>query len=201
MAKFLLIDNRDSFTYNLMAWVMKEGHHCRVLTCDAPMNSVHEEEWEAAILGPGPGIPEEAGWLMEFIARYADTKPMLGVCLGHQALGIHFGSSLVRAKNPMHGKRSTLVANPTKETQGMGSGRPPVDSLDGLEVMRYHSLVLDAVPKEFELLASARDDGSIQAMRHCSRPLWGYQFHPESILSQKPDLLLSIFLQSLYLND
>lgn len=200
MAKFLLIDNRDSFTYNLMAWVMKEGHHCRVLTCDDSMKSVQDEEWDAAILGPGPGTPEEAGWLMDFIAQYADTKPMLGVCLGHQALGIHFGSSLVRARRPMHGKTSILVANPMLENQGVRSGLPTVDSLDGLEVMRYHSLVLDTVPREFELLARAQDDGSVQAMRHCNRPLWGYQFHPESILSQKPDLLLSIFLQSLNLN-
>jgi anthranilate synthase/aminodeoxychorismate synthase-like glutamine amidotransferase len=200
MAKFLLIDNRDSFTYNLMAWVMQEGHQCRVLTCDDSINLVQGEEWDAAILGPGPGTPNQAGWLMEFIARYVDSKPMLGICLGHQALGLHFGSTLVRAEKPMHGKTSILVANPKIANNCLPSGCPVVDALDGLEVMRYHSLVLDAVPSEFELLARAQDDESVQAMRHCNRPLWGYQFHPESILSQKPDLLLSIFLQSLNQN-
>lgn len=197
MAKFLLIDNRDSFTYNLLAWVLREGHQCRVLSCDDPMASVDDEPWDAAILGPGPGTPQDAGWLMAFIARFVDAKPLLGICLGHQALGIHFGSSLVRASRPMHGKTTTLQATSRMTEIQIQAGWPDGDSIHGLEVMRYHSLVLDRVPEDFDLLATASDDGSVQAMRHRLKPLWGYQFHPESILSQRPDLLLRVFVQCL----
>lgn len=201
MARFLLIDNRDSFTYNLLAWVLKEGHECTVLTCDDPLDAVSELAWDAAILGPGPGIPSEAGFLLDFIAKYENIKPMLGICLGHQALGVHFGASLVRASRPMHGKISVLKASPRIERIREMAGWPPGDSLQGLEVMRYHSLVLDGVPSDFELLATASDDESVQAMKHQHKPIWGYQFHPESVLSQRPDLLLKFFLQSLHRND
>lgn len=197
MAKFLLIDNRDSFTYNLLAWVLREGHECRVVTCDHSFASVYEEAWDAAILGPGPGTPAEAGWLMEFTARFVDTKPILGICLGHQALGIHYGASLVQALRPMHGKTSLLQVTPRMEQIREQAGWPLSDSLQGQKVMRYHSLVLDQVPSDFELLAVASDDRSIQAMIHRHKPIWGYQFHPESVLSQRPDLLLKVFLQSL----
>jgi anthranilate synthase component 2 len=197
MVKFLLIDNRDSFTYNLLAWVLREGHECRILSCDDPMSAVDEVDWDAAILGPGPGIPEEAGWLMAFIAKFVDTKPMLGICLGHQALGIYFGATLVRASKPMHGKTAILQATPRMTQIQFQAGWPAGDSLQGLEVMRYHSLVLDRVPEDFDLLATASDDGSVQAMRHRHKPLWGFQFHPESVLSQRPDLLLRVFVQSL----
>lgn len=197
MARFLLIDNRDSFTYNLLAWVLREGHECRVVSSDGPMASVDEEAWDAAILGPGPGTPQEAGWLMAFISRFVDSKPLLGICLGHQALGIFFGSSLIRAQRPMHGKTTILQATPRMIQIQVQAGWPAGDSLQGLEVMRYHSLVLDWVPEDFELLATASDDGSVQAMSHRNKPLWGYQFHPESVLSQRPDLLLRAFTQSL----
>lgn len=197
MAKFLLIDNRDSFTYNLKAWVMQGGYECQVLSCDDPMARVREEHWDLAILGPGPGTPQEAGWLLDFISLYGDSKPMLGICLGHQALGIHFGSKLVNAQGPVFGKKSLLRLSATMEALMSKSGWPSTPKARGLEVMRYHSLILDQVPLEFELLAIADDDCSTQAMRHQSKPLWGYQFHPESVLSDQPELLLKIFMDSI----
>ncbi len=197
MAKFLLIDNRDSFTYNLKAWVLRGGHECQVLSCDDPIARSQDENWDIAILGPGPGTPQEAGWLMDFISLYSDIKPMLGICLGHQALGFHFGSKLVNAHGPMFGKRSLLKFSSTMENCMSKSGWRCTSKSQGLTVMRYHSLILDQIPPGFELLANATDDFSIQAMRHQSKPLWGYQFHPESVLSEQPELLLKIFTDSL----
>jgi len=197
MPRFLLLDNRDSFTYNLWAWVKKEGYPCRVVTCDEAPEAWETEPWDAAIVGPGPGTPYEAGSLMPFIARYALAKPLLGICLGHQALGLHAGATLIRAPAPMHGKVSTLLPAPflQHKIQEMAHGA----SVQGLslKVMRYHSLVLSQLPADYLLLANAEEDGTLQAMCHQSLPLWGYQFHPESIMTEAPELYLRLFVASL----
>ncbi|MFM9060148.1 MAG: anthranilate synthase component II [Bacteroidota bacterium] len=193
MYRFLLLDNRDSFTYNLQAWVLHGGHECRVVDHHQGRDAWEEWSWDAAILGPGPGTPPKAGNLMGFIDRYADARPMLGICLGHQALGMYYGANLVHAKVPVHGKRSRLRCE--KELLAL---LPTIDSSEQVQerqVMRYHSLVLDRVPQDFELLACAEDDRSLQAMRHKTRPLWGYQFHPESVTTDISQEWLRIFVQ------
>lgn len=194
MVRFLLLDNHDSFTYNLKAWVMKAGYQCRVVDHHQGPEAWESTSWDAAILGPGPGTPPHAGGLMSFVDRYADHLPLLGICLGHQALGLKAGSQLVHAASPVHGKRSTLRLEPTMRDMLQHQYNSIAIDAEACHVMRYHSLVLDKVPESYLLLASASDDGTVQAMRHKSRPLWGYQFHPESITTDLSQAWLQLFV-------
>lgn len=198
MYRFLLLDNRDSFTYNLQAWVLHGGYDCRVLDHHQGRKDWEKWSWDAAILGPGPGIPQNAGNLMDFIACYADSRPMLGICLGHQALGIYHGAKLVHAKAPVHGKQSILQCE--EYLLNLLQQNKTSNKFHERRVMRYHSLVLDNPPLDFEWMALAQDDGSLQAMRHKTRPLWGYQFHPESITTNYSSEWLRIFVEETLLN-
>jgi len=183
--KLLLIDNYDSFTYNLLHQLQKAGAECRLVRNDQARSCWYESAWDAAVISPGPATPSEAGWLMDFIATFADHKPILGVCLGHQALGIHFGAKLIRAPKPLHGKSEHihLLAHAF-------FGDLPAT----IQVMRYHSLVLSNLPDVLEVLAKS-DDACLMAFKHRELPLIGLQFHPESILSPFGDKLIQQFLQ------
>lgn len=179
----LLIDNYDSFTYNLLHQLELAGQQCTLVRNDAPFD-FERTDFKAAVLSPGPCTPQEAGWLMAFIDRYHQRIPILGVCLGHQALGCYFGARLVRAAQPIHGKTSLIEA--VDDPWFATSGRH-------FEAMRYHSLVLEDLPASLLPLAHSKE-GELMALRHASLPLYGLQFHPESILSPTGQQLIDQFL-------
>ncbi|MGA0558935.1 anthranilate synthase component II [Larkinella sp. VNQ87] len=173
--KLLVLDNIDSFTYMLVDYLEQAGAQCRVLRNTVSLDEITAEAYEGVLLSPGPGTPRQAGCLMDVIGRYHEQLPMLGVCLGHQALGEYFGARLVKAQKPMHGKLSVV-------------GRQADDVLwtnvpDKLTVTRYHSLLLTDLPPELTPLA-ATDSGENMAFRHRNLPLWGIQFHPEAALTE-----------------
>jgi len=184
----LLVDNYDSFTYNLYDYMLQLGVTCTVLRNDSFTPS-ELESWEidALLLSPGPQRPEQAGCLMELIARYHTKLPMLGICLGHQALGAFFGAILEKAPIPVHGKTSWIQHN----EHGLFKNLP-----QPMEVMRYHSLILNNLPLEIEETAST-SDGLTMALRHRKLPLYGVQFHPESILSKEGLTLLENWVEML----
>jgi anthranilate synthase/aminodeoxychorismate synthase-like glutamine amidotransferase len=184
----LVIDNYDSFTYNLVQYLGELGAEVRVVRNDAvSIDEVAGVHADRILISPGPGRPESAGVTMEVIRRLGSTTPTLGVCLGHQAIGAVFGGAVVRADAPMHGKTSTIE----HDGRGVFTGlhEPFVAS-------RYHSLVVaDAgLPDELEVSARTREDGTIMGLRHCRFPVHGVQFHPESILTAEGRRILRNFL-------
>lgn len=185
----LVIDNYDSFTYNLVQYLGEFGTEPLVRRNDEiTMEEIETLAPTAIVLSPGPGTPRDAGITLETIHRFGARVPTLGVCLGHQAIGEAYGGRVVRAQRVMHGKLSRI----RHEGAGLFAGLP-----SPLEVMRYHSLVLDppSIPAELEILATASDDpAEIHALRHREHPVWGVQFHPESILTQGGKRLLRNFL-------
>lgn len=174
--RILLLDNYDSFTYNLYDYLQQTGHTCWVVRNDAiSIDELEKTDFQAIVLSPGPKRPEDAGIMPAVIAQFYLSKPILGVCLGMQALGMFFGAKLVKANVPMHGKTSLITHLPHPIFEDI----PPQ-----FEVMRYHSLVLESL-KGTDLQAIASTEaGELMALQHCSLPLVGVQFHPESILTQ-----------------
>ncbi|MFL5575389.1 MAG: anthranilate synthase component II [Gemmatimonadaceae bacterium] len=185
----LVIDNYDSFTYNLVQYLGELGESPVVRRNDAlTVDEVGELRPEAILLSPGPCTPAEAGITVPVIRRWGATIPTLGVCLGHQAIGEAYGGRVVRARRVMHGKTSEVLHDGT----GLFDGLP-----SPLRVMRYHSLVVepDTLPAVLEVSAVASDDASeVHALRHREHPVWGVQFHPESILTEGGRRLLRNFL-------
>jgi len=183
----LMVDNYDSFTYNLVQILASEGAAIEVVRNDAAtVDELLERRPAGIVLSPGPGRPEGAGICLELLGRRPEI-PLLGVCLGHQAMGAVFGAQVVRAPELMHGKTS-MVRHDGRE---IFEGLP-----DPFEATRYHSLVVDpeTLPED-ELEPTAwSDDGVLQAMRHRRLPWWGVQFHPESILTKVGPRLLGNFL-------
>jgi len=187
----LVIDNYDSFTYNLVQYLGELGETLQVVRNDAiAVEAVERLAPEAIVLSPGPGTPADAGITVPVIARYGARIPMLGVCLGHQAIGEAYGGRVIRApRGVMHGKTSDVV----HDGRGLFEGVP-----SPLRVMRYHSLVVEhaSLPASLEVTARATDDSTeIHALRHRTHPVWGVQFHPESILTQEGKHLLANFLR------
>lgn len=187
--KLLLLDNFDSFTFTLADYLRQLGAEVVVRRNDVPLPKLRELHFDALVLSPGPGTPRHAGTLMAVIEEYHTQLPILGVCLGHQALGEFFGATLQRAARPMHGKVSEI------ETVGQSllfAGLP-----QRLPVTRYHSLVLAAaLPPALEALAFTADSASpeVMALRHRSLPLTGIQFHPEALLTPHGLALLANWL-------
>jgi len=186
----LVIDNYDSFTYNLVQYLGELGEAPRVIRNDAiGVDDVAAMGATAIVISPGPKTPAEAGICIPLIKRYGASIPILGVCLGHQAIGEAYGGKVVRApRGVMHGKTSKVRHDGTGLFEGVPSP---------LEVMRYHSLVVESasLPKSLVVTASAVDDASeIHAVKHATHPVWGVQFHPESILTQHGKTILSNFL-------
>jgi len=191
----LLLDNYDSFTYNLRDYVLQLGLECMVVRNDEmTVEEIAGLDFWSAIISPGPKTPVEAGITMQFIERFCTTKPILGICLGHQAIGEFFGARLVKAARPMHGKTSVI----THTNHFLFSGIP-----EQIEVMRYHSLILEdlaetgleaiACTTEARLLGTPTTRGTgtpaagaeneIMAIAHRDLKIAGVQFHPESILT------------------
>jgi anthranilate synthase component II len=185
----LVIDNYDSFTYNLVQYLGELGEQPLVRRNDAvTLPDIERLAPRAIVLSPGPCTPAEAGITVPLVRAYGERIPILGVCLGHQAIGEAYGGRVIRARRVMHGKTSRIVHE----------GRDLFDSLPSpLEVMRYHSLIVDreTMPDSLEILAVAADDPSeVHAVRHHRHPVWGVQFHPESILTAHGKQLLRNFL-------
>jgi anthranilate synthase/aminodeoxychorismate synthase-like glutamine amidotransferase len=186
----LVIDNYDSFTYNLVQYLGELGAEVRVMRNDVvSLQDVVDAKADRIVISPGPGRPEAAGITMTVIRRLGETTPILGVCLGHQAIGAVFGGDVVRAEVPMHGKTSTI------EHDGLGVFR----GIEGPFVAsRYHSLVVSekGLPEELEITARTREDANIMGLRHRSWPVHGVQFHPESILTGEGKHILRNFLDN-----
>ncbi len=186
----LLIDNYDSFTWNLAHRLGELGAPARVVRNDAiSVDEIDQWQPERIVISPGPGRPESAGISVEVLRRFAGRVPILGVCLGHQALAIAFGGRVDRAAAPMHGKTSFVRHDGTHLFAGLPQ---PV------ELGRYHSLVIppDALPRDFVRAAWVPEDDTIMAIRHQSLPVFGVQFHPESVLTSAGHRLLRNFLEA-----
>ena len=184
----LVIDNYDSFTYNLVQYLGELGTHPLVRrNNEITLDEIAAMSPRQIVISPGPGRPEQAGITLEVIKRFGPSIPLLGVCLGHQAIGMAFGGSVVRAVAPMHGKTSAISHDGRGVFAGIASP---------FTVARYHSLVVqrDGLPAELEISARTREDRSIMGLRHRDRPIHGVQFHPESILTGEGRTLLRNFL-------
>lgn len=180
----LLLDNYDSFTYNLFDYLSKLGLEVEVFRNDEiTIDEITQKNYGGIVISPGPGRPEDSGITMEVIHHFHTKIPILGICLGMQALGMYFGLELVKANYPFHGKVSTLTYQ---------KNHPMFSEIQApLEVCRYHSLVLQSFGENsvIEVLATTSQD-ECMAIAHKVLPLWGFQFHPEAILTTQGVKLL-----------
>src|SRR5690349_4278315 len=186
----LVIDNYDSFTYNLVQYVGELAAEVDLRRNDAiTVGAIGEPRPSAIVLSPGPCAPAQAGITVETTRRWGSSIPTLGVCLGHQAIGEAYGGRVVRADRVMHGKTSQVEHDGT----GVFAGLP-----SPLEVMRYHSLVVErtSLPDSLQVVARATSDpNEIHGVRHREHPVYGVQFHPESVMTQHGKALLKNFLE------
>jgi len=186
--RLLMIDNYDSFTYNLVQYLGELGAEVDVVRNDeATVEELLDRGVGGLVISPGPGEPDAAGISVEAVARFGETGvPVLGVCLGHQSIGAAFGAKIVRARSIMHGK----VSEVEHDGRGVFTGLPK-----RIEATRYHSLVIEeaSLPPELEVTART-DDGEIMGVRHRTQPIEGVQFHPESIMTVEGKRLLGNFL-------
>lgn len=186
--RILLIDNYDSFTYNLVQAFAAKGAEVLVYRNDAiTLDAARKLEPSHLVISPGPGRPEDAGISMAMIAAFSERVPLLGVCLGHQCLVSHFGGDIVRADRLMHGKTSLV----NHDTRTIYAGMPLP-----FEAGRYHSLCAErgSLPAVLEVTAET-EQGEIMGVRHTSLPLEGVQFHPESVLTPEGDRLMANFMR------
>lgn len=172
----LLVDNYDSFTYNLYDYWLRLGVSCRVIRNDEiSFTTFKSLDFKGLVLSPGPKQPQDAGLLMDLIDYFHDKKPILGICLGHQGIGEYFGATLLKGKIPVHGKTSIIQ----HQQHSIFKNLPTT-----FEVMRYHSLELQQFNHtDLEVIATTQDN-TVMAIVHKNLPIYGVQFHPESILTQ-----------------
>jgi anthranilate synthase/aminodeoxychorismate synthase-like glutamine amidotransferase len=186
----LMIDNYDSFTYNLVQYLREMAADVQVVRNDAiTVAEIEKLAPEAIVISPGPGRPEDAGVSCDVIRAFAGKIPILGVCLGHQAIGLVYGGKVVHAKKLMHGKTSDITCDGQGIFKGLDS-RP-------FKAMRYHSLAIDkdTLPACLHISATT-DDGEIMGLRHKTLPVEGIQFHPESIMTPVGKRILRNFLKN-----
>ncbi|MGB1126843.1 MAG: anthranilate synthase component II [Opitutales bacterium] len=184
----LVIDNFDSFTYNLVQYFGQLGVEQKVFRNDAiTVAEALALDPDRVMISPGPCSPNEAGVSLEMIAAFAGKKPLLGVCLGHQSIGQHFGGKVVRAERLMHGKTSPVRHRDTDLFKGLPNP---------MEATRYHSLLVErsSLPDCLEITAET-EAGEIMGLAHKDLPVWGVQFHPESIATEQGMTMLENFLQ------
>ncbi len=183
----LVIDNYDSFTYNLVQYLGELGAEMKIFrNDDISVDEIDQLAPERILISPGPGTPDDAGITLSVIEKFAGRIPILGVCLGHQAIGQHFGGRVVRGPEPVHGKPVTVKHD----------GKTLFTGIDGaFQAGRYHSLIVErsSLPDSLELSAES-PDGLIMGLRHKEFPVEGVQFHPESILTEHGKLMLANFL-------
>lgn len=172
----LLLDNFDSFTYNLVDYFNQLGEECEVIRNDFSPEKLDKSKYSALVLSPGPGKPEDAGFLMDYIGSFENEVPILGICLGHQAIAKYFGANVVKALKPMHGKISTIFQ--LKED----------DVFDGIthdfDVVRYHSLVVKNLNKTLLLPLANTKENENMVFKHQFLPIYGIQYHPEAALTE-----------------
>ncbi len=186
----LMIDNYDSFTYNLVQYLEQIGASVKVVRNDAvSISDISSWSPEGIVISPGPGRPETSGLSLPVVKHFSGKIPILGVCLGHQAIAVAFGGKVISAKRLMHGKTSMIHSDGKRLYKGL---RNP------FEAMRYHSLAVsrENFPKSL-VLSSEADDGEIMGIRHREHPTEGIQFHPESIMTQIGKRLLRNFLNGI----
>lgn len=169
----MLLDNFDSYTYNLLDYFGQLGIEAQVVRNDVSLAEIEQLDFEAIVLSPGPGVPSNAGNLLAVIDKYHQTKPMMGICLGHQAIGEYFGATLDKGIRPMHGKISEIICRKDIIFQNLPERMP---------VVRYHSLVINKLSPALLPLAYTADQ-ELMAFRHVTLPLYALQFHPEAILT------------------
>ncbi|HEK25659.1 MAG TPA: aminodeoxychorismate/anthranilate synthase component II [Hydrogenobaculum sp.] len=186
--KLLMIDNYDSFTYNLVQYFNILGQDVEVVKNDEiKPEDIKDMDIDAIVISPGPCSPKEAGISVDVIKIYKDKYPILGVCLGHQSIGYAFGANIVKAKRLMHGKTSMI----SHDNDGLYEGLP-----NPFKAVRYHSLVIDKNTLSDEFVVDAvAEDGDIMGIRHKTLPIFGVQFHPESIVSEHGFDILKNFLE------
>jgi anthranilate synthase/aminodeoxychorismate synthase-like glutamine amidotransferase len=185
----LVIDNYDSFTYNLVQYLGELGAQVVVRRNDeASLDDLRALHHSRVVISPGPGRPEQAGVSLAVIKEFGPRMPLLGVCLGHQAIGLAFGGEVIRAPQPIHGKTSTVEHTGVGVFAGFSSA---------IQAGRYHSLVVGerTLPAELEVTARTKEDGLIMGLRHKTMPIHGVQFHPESVLTNEGRRILRNFLE------
>lgn len=185
----LVIDNYDSFTYNLVQYLGELGAKVVVRRNDeASIDELRALGHSHVVISPGPGRPEQAGVSLEVIKEFGPRMPLLGVCLGHQAIGLAFGGEVVRAPLPIHGKASTVEHTGVGVFAGLSAA---------FQAGRYHSLVVAerTLPSDLEVTARTKEDGLIMGVRHKTMPIHGVQFHPESVLTNEGRRILRNFLE------
>ncbi|MTI31312.1 anthranilate synthase component II [Xanthovirga aplysinae] len=170
----LILDNFDSFTYNLVDYFNQLGVESKLFRNNINFEELISFDYKGVVLSPGPESPEKAGCLMQMLAYYSRRLPILGICLGHQAIGEFFGADLVKAEKPMHGKISTIHCKKAAI----------FNDIKKCEVVRYHSLILDNIPACLQIIAQT-EKNEIMAIQHKKLPITGLQFHPEAWLSQE----------------
>ena len=185
--RLLVIDNYDSFTYTLVQYFGELGTECEVVRNDLkPLDEIEAGAFDGLVLSPGPCTPDQSGISLPAVAKWAGVKPLFGVCLGHQCIGQSFGARITRADRIMHGKTSPV----RHEQEDLFKGLP-----DPLIATRYHSLLIEPESLPECLLVTARtDEGEIMGIRHRELPIWGVQFHPESLATEKGIMILKNFL-------
>jgi len=186
MTRILVVDNYDSFVFNLVQYLGQLGADCDVRRNDEVAVETLTGEYDGVLLSPGPGIPERAGICIELIRACAGTLPILGVCLGHQAIGVAYGAQVTRAPELLHGKTSLIH----HDAVGVLADLP-----SPFTATRYHSLAIDpaTVPAELEVTGRT-DSGVVMALRHRDLPIEGVQFHPESVLTEHGHRILANWL-------
>ncbi|MBC2582007.1 aminodeoxychorismate/anthranilate synthase component II [Clostridium sp. DJ247] len=185
----LIIDNYDSFTYNLYQYIGEIYDNIKVVRNDEiTVEDLKDMDLEGIILSPGPGVPEKAGICVEVIKKYEGKVPILGICLGHQAIGYAYGGKVTRAETIKHGKTSMIKHEDNRLFKGIKNN---------LSVMRYHSLTVneDMLPEELLVTAKSLDDNVIMALRHKEHDVYGVQFHPESIFTEQGKDIIKNFLE------
>jgi len=185
----LVIDNYDSFTYNLVQYLGELGATMVVRRDDeSSMDQLRALGHERVVISPGPGRPEQAGRSLDVIKEFGPRMPLLGVCLGHQAIGLAFGGEVIRAPQPIHGKTSMVEHNGTGVFAGLAGA---------FQAGRYHSLIVgeQTLPAELEVTARTKEDGLVMGLRHRTLPIHGVQFHPESVLTNEGRRILRNFLE------
>jgi len=183
--KVLVVDNYDSFTYNLVHLLGELGIESEVLRNDDPNLLKDPSGFQAIVISPGPSRPEKAGFTLSLIKRNFRKIPILGICLGHQAIGLFFGAKVKRAKRILHGKSSLIFHSGRSIFEGIPSP---------FSACRYHSLILDELPSELEVLAWD-EIGEVMGIAHTKYPIFGLQFHPEAYLSQYGREIMENFLR------
>jgi para-aminobenzoate synthetase component 2 len=185
----LVIDNYDSFTYNLVQYLGELGVEMKIFRNDEiEIDQIRRLEPERILISPGPCSPNESGLSNEIIKTFGSTIPTFGVCLGHQCVGHVFGGEVVRAERLMHGKTSQIYHNGDPLFAGIPSP---------FTATRYHSLIIkrDTMPDTLQIIAETRPEGEVMGIRHKQYPIWGVQFHPESILTESGKQILANFLK------